>query len=238
MTPLDAVLGALVMAVGACIQGAVGFGSNLFAAPLLLLLSDRFVPVPIVLASMVLNVLVTRREGRAAIDPLVGSAIAGQVPGAVLAGVALATLPERGLSILFAALVLVGVVLTGAGWHLRPTRPTLAGVGAASAFMGTISGIGGPPIALAFQRADGPTLRATLSRFFLVGSAVSVVTFAVVGRLGWTAVAPTLALLPGTVTGFGVSRPVAAHLDRRSARPVVHALSTLSALAVLARELR
>ena len=236
MSPLDAVLGALVMGIGACLQGAVGFGSNLFAAPLLLLLSDRFVPVPIVLASLVLNLLVLRREGSASIDRRIHAATAGQLPGAVVAGVALTTLPERGLSILFAVLVLTGVVLMGAGWHLRPSRPHLAGIGAASAFMGTISGIGGPPIALAFQRADGPTLRGTLSRFFLVGGLISVATFAVVGRLGVDAVAPTVALLPGTLSGFALSAPVARHLDRRSARPVVLALSALSALAVLARE--
>ena len=35
----------LIMAAGGCLQGAVGFGSNLIAAPLLLLVDESYVPV-------------------------------------------------------------------------------------------------------------------------------------------------------------------------------------------------
>ena len=67
------------------------------------------------------------------------------------------------------------------------------------------SGIGGPPIALVYQRADGPTLRATLSRFFLAGAAVSIPTLLVAGVLDGDSVLPALVLLPGTTLGFLLS---------------------------------
>ena len=66
---------------GAAVQGAVGFGANLVAAPLLVLLDDGFVPGPVIVASGVLNLLVTWRSGRGAVDPTVNMAIAGQVVG-------------------------------------------------------------------------------------------------------------------------------------------------------------
>lgn len=237
MSPIDVVLGFVVMAIGACLQGAVGFGSNLVAAPLLILLDEAFVPTPVVVASLVLNAQMIRREGQAAFDPTVKPAMVSQVPGAIAAGAVLTILPERGLSLLFAALVLVGVGVSAAGWHLRPTRRTLVGAGLAAGFMGTISGIGGPPVALVYQRSSGPALRATLSRFFLVGGVVSLAVLAASGQVDAASLAACLVTIPAAAAGFAVSAPIARRLDKGSVRPVVLALSSLAAVAVLVREL-
>jgi uncharacterized membrane protein YfcA len=237
MTVAQIVLAVLVMAAGACLQGAVGFGSNLIAAPLLILVDETFVPAPIVIASIVLNVLVMRREGRGAYDSSVNAAMVGQVVGAIGAGLVLAAVSEEGLSLLFAGLVLIAVAVSAAGWHLRPTRRTLAGAGVASGFMGTISGIGGPPIALVYQRSDGPTLRATLSRFFLVGGLISLVVLAASGRLGRENVTAIIVVIPATVLGFLASASLVRRVDKGSVRPVVLTLSALAAVAVLVREL-
>ena len=237
MSGEEVVLAFVVMAAGGLLQGAVGFGSNLIAAPLLLLIDESFVPAPVVVASLVLNTLMILREGRGAFDPTVNTAMIAQVPGAVLAGLVLASLPQRHLSLLFAALVIVAVAVSSAGWHLRPTRGTLTGAGVAAGFMGTISGIGGPPIALVYQRSPGPTLRATLSRFFLVGGVVSLVVLALSGRVDGDTVGASAITVPACVAGFLVSAPLARRLDRRSIRPYVLTLSAIAALAVVIREL-
>src|SRR5262245_29395408 len=113
------------MAAGAFLQGAVGFGANLMAAPLLALVFDDFVPGPVIVASVLLNVLVMRREGTGNVDRRIHAAIAGQIPGALLAGFVLASLSRSALSVVFAVVVLAGVVLSLGGWHIRPTTSTL-----------------------------------------------------------------------------------------------------------------
>ncbi len=215
----------------------MGFGANLVAAPLLVLLDVRFVPGPVIVATGVLNILVMRREGPGRVDPTVSTAIVGQVVGVLGAGVLLAVVTDRALSLLFAVLVLVAVALSAAGWHLATTRPTLGGIGVLSGFMGTVSGIGGPPIALAYQRADGPTLRGTLARFFTIGNLVSIPTLMVAGRLGRDELPFIAAALPGALVGFAVSGWLAAHLDKRTLRPYILALSASAAVAVLVRTL-
>ncbi len=230
------VLASLAMGIGACVQGAVGFGSNLLAAPVLVLIDTDFVPGPVALASLLLNLAVWWREP-ADHDRRVRLALGGLVPGTLAAGALLTVLPDRQLSLLFAALVLVAVGLTATGLRVRPEPATLVGAGLASGFMGTISGIGGPPIALVYQRAAGPVLRATLARYFLLGGLVTVLTLAVVGRLGGRELLMAGALLPGTALGFACSGRLARSLDRRTARPAVLALSTLAAVAVIVREL-
>lgn len=237
MTLLEVAAAVVVVATGAVLQGAVGFGSNLVAAPLLVLIDDAFVPAPVVIASLVLNAMMIVREGSASYDRAVNGAMVAQVPGALLAGLVLSRLEARQLSLLFAAIVLTAVVVSVAGWHLRPTRRTLAGAGFTAGFMGTISGIGGPPIALVYQRASGPTLRATLCRFFLVGGVVSLAVLAATGRVTSDTAEACAITVPATIAGFLVSTPLARRLDRGSIRPYVLGLSALAAGAVLLREL-
>ena len=237
MSGVEAVLAALIFAVGAAVQAAVGFGANLVAAPLLVLLSDRFVPGPVTVASGALNLLVTWRSPSGHVDPSVTTAILGQVAGAVVAGAVLSMMPGDALSILFAILVIAAVGLSLRGRRLAPNRRNLAGAGVTSGFMGTISGIGGPPIALAYLGLEPHALRATLARYFLVGNLVAIPTLMVVGRLGADEVVPCLVLLPGAVAGFLASGWLARHLDRTTARPVVLGLSSAAAVGVLIRTL-
>jgi uncharacterized membrane protein YfcA len=229
---LDILLASLFMGLGAAVQGSVGFGANVLAAPLLVLVDADFVPVPIIVAACVLNVLVIGREVHAH-DRRIRLAILGLIPGTLLATAVVAMLPERGLSLAIGAIVLVAVVLIAAGVDLRPTTPAVVGAGAASGFMNTIAGIGGPPVALLYQRATAPLLRATLSRFFLASGLISLVALVAVGEVGGEEVARTAALLPGMVVGFAVSGVVAGHVDRRTVRPAVLALSAVAAVAVI-----
>jgi uncharacterized membrane protein YfcA len=237
VTVTEAVLAALIFGAGAAVQGAVGFGANLVAAPLLVLLSEGFVPGPVIVASGVLNVLLAWRSGGGDVDPTVNVAIAGQVAGSLVAGAVIAILPTDTLAIVFAVLVLLAVIMSARGRQLMPNRPSLAGAGVASGFMGTISGIGGPPIALAYLGLSGPALRATLARYFLFGNLVAIPTLIVVGSLGIEEVPECLVLIPGAVLGFVSSAWLARHADRGTIRPIVLGLSATAAVAVLIRTL-
>jgi uncharacterized membrane protein YfcA len=235
VSPVDLAAASAVMVVASAVQGAAGFGVALIAAPILTLIDKDLVPGPIIAAAVVLNILVARRE-RAEVDhDGLRWAVLGVIPGTAVGALALDAVPTERLGAFFGGLVLVGVALTASGVHL-PARPgTLLSVGVVSGFMGTASSIGGPPIALIYQRSSGPRIRSTLARYFLVSGLFSMVALTAVGHFRVTQVVAGIALLPGLVSGFRVSRPVARVLDRGHLRTAVLILCTATAIAVLLR---
>jgi uncharacterized membrane protein YfcA len=237
VSPADVVIVTLAVAVGACVQGSVGFGFGLVAAPVVALVDTRFVPGPLLLSGVILAVLVALRE-RGALDWLgIRWAIVGRIPGTLLGAWAVVALPERGVVILFASAVLAAVALSLAGWTLRPDPPTLLGAGATSGFMGTVTSIGGPPMALVYQRQSGAELRATLALFFVVGAAFSLLVLSVAGQVGREELRLGLLLVPGMAVGFLLSRAAARYLDRGHTRVAVLGVATASSVALLVQQL-
>ena len=237
MTAWQLLAATSIIAMGALLQGTVGFGLGLISAPLLLLIDPRLVPGPILCASGLLTLLLARRDWHGVQGADLRWALGGRVVGTFPAMAALAWLSNDLLDVLFGALVLFGVALTASGRHPRPGPRTLLGAGFLSGFMGTTTSIGGPPMALLYAGETGPRLRGTLSAFFVVGVALSVSALIVVGRFGFTELQLGASLFPGIVAGFLASRRPAAALDRGPLRPAVLAVATLAGLTGIVKNL-
>lgn len=237
MSGLEISVAVLATLLGALVHGSVGFGMNLIAAPILVLLDPAFVPGPALVAALVVTVLVAWRERNSMDVRGVRWAIVGRVPGSVLGALIVVVLPQQELALALAAAVLIGVVVSAGGWYLPLRGPTLFGAGATSGLMATVTSIGGPPMALVYQREGGPRVRGTLSGFFVLGACLSLVLLAVVGRFGVDQVQRAGILLPGLLIGFAASRRTAPYLDSGYTRPAVLLLSSASAGAVFVRYL-
>jgi len=225
------------VAVGSLLQGAVGFGLSLIAAPLVTLIEPTLVPGPLLLAALVLPLLTARRD-RSWVDLRgVSWALVGRVPGSILGATLLASLSPRSVSLAVGLVVLAGVVMTASGIHLRPRRSTLLAAGVLSGFMGTTAAIGGPPIALIYQHAEGPRLRGTLAGYFVVAAAISIAVLAAAGRFGRHDVIAGAALLPGVALGYLASDRLARWVDRGFTRPAVLLVSAVAALVLVVRAL-
>jgi uncharacterized membrane protein YfcA len=234
---LTHVLAAIVVAFAALIQASVGFGYALLSAPLLALVAPEMVPGPVMVSSMIVSLASGVREWRSIDRRGVGLALVGRVPGVVLGAAALAWLSTETMSIVFGAVVLFGVALSVSGLRVALTTGTLLGTGFLSGVMGTMTSIGGPPIALIYQHAQGPELRSTLNTYFALGSAMSIPALALAGHFGREQLVDGLLLLPPTLLGFALSGFTRSWLDAGRTRGAVLGVATASALAVVVKEL-
>jgi uncharacterized membrane protein YfcA len=227
------VLAVLVVAVGAMIQGSLGFGLGLVSAPALALIDATFIPGPLLLVGVAVTLTVFLRE-RGAVDwKGMKWAIFGRVIGTIAGGWAVVAFSKDAVIVLVAVLVLAGVLMTSIGWKIKTNRITLSTAGVVSGIMGTLTSVGGPPMALVYQRETAQKLRATLAGFFLVGATFSLLTLAVSGGMSQHDFVLGALMLPGYVIGMIANRWASKFLDKGYSRVAVLSFSALSSIVLL-----
>ncbi|NDY43253.1 sulfite exporter TauE/SafE family protein [Dissulfurirhabdus thermomarina] len=218
----------LVVGGAAFVHGLAGFGSALFAMPLLALYLDlRTVSPAVALMGLTLNlVLLWQLRGRVAwrhLPPVLAGALAG-VP------VGVGILREWPVAWLKAVL---GVVLVAYGaWRLR-RRPTpgagdrpwpAALLGFAAGCLGGAFNTSGPPVILWAGRQPWPkdTVKATLQAFFLVLSAGVVAGHAWAGLIDARVTAFYLSTLPALLAGLALGAFLYRRVTTEGYRDLLH----------------
>jgi hypothetical protein len=230
---LLACVGAVV--VGALVQGTVGFGIALVAAPVLLMVDPRLVPPAMLVVSSAMPWTTLAQEWRHIDWHGLRWSLAGRVVG-TLAGVwVVGSLGADGVGLAIAVMVLLAVGVSVSGLHLPLNRRNLVVAGALGGAGGTASGIGGPPLAVLYSGESGPAIRATLAAFFAVGQALSLVALLGAGVVDGRAALTGLALLPGVLVGAVLARRLRRYLHPRLLRPAVLGLATVSAVVLVVR---
>lgn len=237
VTPAEIVIALALATLGALVQGSIGFGLAVVSAPILMLVNPVFVPGPILLAAVLLVALIAYRDRRAVVGCDVGLGITGRILGTLPAAYALSVLPAHYYNLLFGGLVLLAVGLSLSGWHIAPTPRNVLAAATLSGFTGTVASLGGAPMALVYQNAEGPQIRGTMSTIFTVGTVVSVIGLWLAGRFGMVELLLGLMMMPGIVLGFTLSRFTARRIDRAHTRPAILAVSAASGVAIVVRAL-
>jgi uncharacterized protein len=222
-------------AVGAIVQSGIGLGLGLVAAPVVTLVFPSLMPGSLLIAAAVLPMFVVVREIRHADWRGLRWAFLGRVAGTPLGIWLVVAIPQRFLGLAVGGMVLVAIGASLWKGRVPRTAGTLVAAGVLAGGMGTATSIGGPPIALVYQRETGPMIRATLSIFFTVSAMISVGTLAAVHRLPERQVMAGLALTPFVIVGFAVSGPLRRYLDGGRMRSAVLIVTGMSALTLIIR---
>ncbi len=229
-------LAGIAVLVGAVVQGAIGMGIGLVAAPIVTLLDPSLMPGSLLVCGLLLPAMSLATEHRH-VDPRVGWVFAGRIAG-TLPGIAIvAALPRDELAIVVGVMTLLAVALTVHAYAVPVTRSTLTGAGFLSAIGATTAAIGGPPMALVYQHADPKTVRSTMALVFVLGSALSLGGLALAGQMTMTELYTGLAFFPFFGVGFLLSLPLRSRLHGAWFRLCVLSVVVASAMAVLLRAL-
>ncbi len=202
---LLAAMGIVFLASG--VQAIIGMGYGLTAAPLLALLDPVFVPATTLMVGAVSGLYVAFGERTKIRWSEVGFGMVGRVTGIVIASVLLAGIQDTSAFLtLFGLCVGAGVLLSLAGWRMEKNSNTLFSMGTVSGAMGTVTGVGAPPMAVIYQDSKPDFARPTLAAFFGIGCVASVAGLAVIGWIqllhGWL----FLCLLPAMFAGTWAAR--------------------------------
>lgn len=228
---------AFAVVIGATVQGTVGLGLGLVAAPVTSLTAPSLVPGVLLWLAAAYPVLTLAREWRDVDWPGLAWALPARVVGTVGGVYVVAVASPRALGVGISLMVLLGVALTVRAVKVPVTRGSLIGAGLISGVSGTATSIGGPPFALLYQRRAGAQVRATMAAYFLVGALLSLAGLALAGEADSEDAVVALALVPCLLVGFAISGPLRRHVDAGRTRNAVLLVCATSATALLVRSL-
>jgi hypothetical protein len=221
------------VAIGALVQGTIGFGINVIAAPVAAIVQPDALPAAMIVLALPMTAGSAYRERQHIDREGVFFSTLGRLPGVAIGGYAVSRLDPTELATWIGGFVVLAALMSVLSSNLRVTPLASACVGTVAGIMGTMSSVGGPPLALLYQRAPGPVLRSTL----LIGSLLSLAALAVAGRLEPWHWGLGLALAPAVGLGLVASRGLHARVDAGWVRPAVVGFACAAGLAVMAKGL-
>lgn len=228
---------AVTVLVGAAVQGLVGLGVGLVAAPVTALLAPQLMPGLLLWLAAALPLVTLLRDHHDIDWRGLGWSVPGRVPGTVLGVAVVAWFSDRQLGVAVGLMVLVAVVLTVTTVRLPVNHATLVAAGFVSGVTGTATSIGGPPMALLYQHRAPRQIRSTLAVYFVFGAALSLIGLAVAGSLEVRELLLSLLFAPCLVAGSAVSVVLRRRVDPGHIRYGVLAVCGASALVLLVRSL-
>ena len=228
---------ATALLAGAYVQGVVGLGLGLVTAPVVVLVAPELMPGFLIVLTM-LTPLVTLLHERSGVHwSGLAWSLPLRVPGTVLGVYLVATMSDRALGLGVGMMVLGAVAVTAVAPTVPVNPGTLSVAGFVSGVTGTATSIGGPPLALLYQRWPPDRARPTLAVYFLVGAALSLVALLVTGELTGRQVLLALVAVPVLVAGVALARLSRGHVDEAAFRVLVLVVCVASALLLSVRSL-
>jgi uncharacterized membrane protein YfcA len=234
--PLDWLFAGIVIGIGAFLQGVGGIGFGMFAAPVIAMVRPDLVPGPMLMVSVLIAALSAVREREHIDRSGLAIALAGRMPTAIAAAMLMGMLPVKAFCVVFALIILAGIAMSLSGVRVPLSPRNLFAAGLLSGFMGTITSVGLPPIALLYQHAAAARLRATIGGYLFVGTLISIGALFAAGRFGMQDVMLGAGLILPMTVGFLLSNRVAPYVPHETMRLIVLGLSAVAAVLLLVRQ--
>ena len=228
LTATELLLCCGIVVFASILQVSVGMGFGMLASPLIALVKPELVPGSIVAMGLFVAFSGAWRE-RGNISPAeLKRGIGGRVIGSGLSLCLLLLIPDiNSFLIIFGVVMLLAVMLSYFGSQLAFTLKRLFYLSILSGMMGTITGVGAPPMAIIYHQRDPAVVRPTLNAFFFAGSVLALISLGLSGWLSIQDFIAALLFLPAMFFGILVSAP----FKKMSSRTVSALLLGLSAIA-------
>jgi len=235
MSILEALGVILMSAAGSLVQGSVGIGLSLVAAPALIAIDADYAPGPLMAGGVIVSFRHFVAERQHAKGSDLRSLFIG-LPFGLAAGITFILIADtRLLSIVIGVTIVIFASVLLAGARVQRSPWSLSLVGAATAFTSSTAALPGPPLALAFSDVEGPRLRGTVGTCVCALATMLFIALIPAGKFGLDELKLLAIMLPGLAIGLGLSNWARPYLDRSWLRPAILILSAAGGLTLILR---
>ena len=214
-------IAAISLLVGCWVQTALGFGMAVIAAPIIVVFAPEWVPVPLTFTALILSLFNTLNQREHIEYRALTPAFVLRIPGTIIGAWLLLHLNELWLQISVSVCVLLAVVISYFGKQFDYTPGRLGTAAFVSGIMGTTTSVGGPPMALVMQHGKPEVVRANLSLYFGYSCALSIISYAFIGRLTPDIIWVSASFIPVCALGFLGGLRARKYVDAGRFRPLL-----------------
>ena len=188
--------------IGAITQSAIGIG---FGIPgcVILLFDPSLIPTSIVLMGTFVafsNAFLSLEK--IIIKDLIFS-LSGRIIGSIISvPLILVTIGTNVFMIIFGVFLLLSIPLAFFKWKIQANNRNITIAGFFSGFLGTLTGVGGPPMGIVYQNSESRKVVPTLNMFFGCGALFSVIVLWNINLLNYEITIKCLMLSPAVILGI------------------------------------
>ncbi len=202
------VYGILLLSVfiGAITQSAIGIG---FGIPgcVILLFDASLIPTSIVLMGTFVAFSNAFLSFKQIIKKDLIYSLTGRVMGTLIAvPLIIITICTKYFMFIFVFMLLVIIPLSFFKWNIQASIKNVSIAGLFSGFLGTLTGVGGPPMGIVYQNSNSSRVVPTLNMFFGFGALFSVIVLWNIGLLNMIIAIKCLLLSPSVAIGIMLGR--------------------------------
>ena len=229
---------ALAVFLGTILQRLSGAGYGMFAAPIMSIFAPEWMPGTVILVGFLIGAGTIFSARNAVIWRDLPYGFLGRICGAAIAAfIAAAFVGTQTLGLVVGGVVLFAVALTLSGLTIAITKGSVFIAGGVGGVMGTLTGIGAPPMAILYANTDARRSAATQNAFYGFGTLSAILALLMAGVLTWAHWVFALTLAPAVPLAIWVSHPLAKRFERVAIRPWALGLVSCSAIILLLRSI-
>ena len=202
------VYGILLLSVfiGAITQSAIGIG---FGIPgcVILLFDASLIPTSIVLMGTFVAFSNAFLSFKQIIKKDLIYSLTGRIVGTLIAApIIMITVGTKYFMFVFGFMLLFIVPLSFFKWNIQASIKNVSIAGLFSGSLGTLTGVGGPPMGIVYQNSNSSRVVPTLNMFFGFGALFSVIVLWNIGLLNMIIAIKCLLLSPSVAIGIMLGR--------------------------------
>lgn len=231
-------LAGLIFFLAGLIQGVTGFGAGLVAIPLLLLIIDVKIAVPLVMLNNVLMTSYLSFTFRSVMDwKKIYPLLVGTIPGIIIGSKCLAVIDAH-LVRIFLGILLISYSLYNLFAQPRPlAMPKYIGyiAGLLTGFITGIVSAGGPPVIIytTLTNWSKDQIKATLAGFFICNSTFTVMVNALSGMTTRLTLQYCVVTMPLIVLGAYLGSHLTDKINRRTYLKIIYTFLIIMGLLML-----
>lgn len=236
--PLSDILwGNLIVFIGSLTQMVTGIGLAMIVVAGLFFVNPSYVPASILLIAVFTSSLLSVRYFSFIDWKKLSFATIGRVPGVLVAIWFFANFNNFVINLMIGGLIILYSLATAFKWNIQPTWNNLILGSSFAGVSGTLSGIGGPPIAIAMQNIPKKSYLATISVYYILGNFISIPALFLVDKIASKHFWFTLFCLPSCLLAFWIAPYFYNRLNQKALKKIIQIFCTIFGILLILKTL-